>query len=120
MSDPVLLYCIGATKAGTSWLYRALYDRPDCALSAVKETHYWDTALLPARDQQIGAFTRQRVRFLEESRAAKAEDKGWKVRNMARRIEDMTRLIDMLARDRTDHSAYVAYLMGRADAETRL
>lgn len=43
MSEPVLLYGVGATKAGTSWFYRALHEHPDCALPEVKEAHYWDT-----------------------------------------------------------------------------
>ncbi|MGR3491538.1 MAG: sulfotransferase [Shimia sp.] len=38
-----ILYCVGATKAGTSWLYSYLRGHPDCALLPVKELHFWDT-----------------------------------------------------------------------------
>lgn len=41
MTGPTFL-CIGAQKAGTTWLYRALEDRPDLWLPPVKELHYFD------------------------------------------------------------------------------
>ena len=48
-----MLYCVGATKAGTSWLYRALHDHPGCAVRAVKEMHYWDTFDAEVRNSDI-------------------------------------------------------------------
>lgn len=39
---PTLLFCVGATKAGTSWLQDYLSRHPDCHLKAVKELHYFD------------------------------------------------------------------------------
>lgn len=44
MADPVLLFGIGATKAGTSWLHRYLSAHPDCAFRSIKELHFFDTA----------------------------------------------------------------------------
>ena len=29
MADPTLLICVGATKAGTSWMYRYLHDHEE-------------------------------------------------------------------------------------------
>lgn len=43
MTDPVLIFGIGATKAGTSWLHRYLAGHPDCALRSIKELHFFDT-----------------------------------------------------------------------------
>ncbi|KAF0674871.1 sulfotransferase [Profundibacterium mesophilum] len=43
MDDLRVAYCVGATKAGTSWLHRYLSDHPDCHLRSVKELHYFDT-----------------------------------------------------------------------------
>ncbi len=40
---PVFLFCVGATKAGTSWLYDQLRAHPDCALRTIKEYHYFST-----------------------------------------------------------------------------
>lgn len=43
MSEPVLLFGIGAAKAGTTWLYRYLAAHPDCALRSIKELHFFDS-----------------------------------------------------------------------------
>ncbi|WP_019955754.1 sulfotransferase [Yoonia vestfoldensis] len=117
MTQPAVLYCVGATKAGTSWFYRLLHDHPDCALPAVKEAHYWDTFAAPDRDKQLAAFHLR----LHDMRAAKAEaraaDRGWQVRNLDRRIADMNALIDVVAGDRADDTAYLDWLTaGRGDA----
>jgi hypothetical protein len=34
--------CVGAQKAGTSWLYRQLEPHPDFWMPPVKELHYFD------------------------------------------------------------------------------
>ena len=35
-------FCIGAQKAGTSWLYNRLRELPDFSLPPIKEIHYFD------------------------------------------------------------------------------
>ena len=118
MAGPTLLYCVGATKAGTTWLYRYLHDHPQCALPAVKEAHYWDTFDAERRDAQLAAYrTRQR-----EMRAAKteaeAEGRGWQVDNLDRRIHEMKSLMAVLEGDRGGDSAYLAWLTeGRDGAQ---
>ncbi|HHB80810.1 MAG TPA: sulfotransferase [Aliiroseovarius sp.] len=42
MSQAVVAYGIGATKAGTSWLHRYLSSHPECHFRAIKELHYFD------------------------------------------------------------------------------
>ena len=118
MSAPQLLFCVGATKAGTTWLYRYLHDHPDCAMPAVKEAHYWDTFDADDREKQQTAF---RVR-LREMRAQKrrAIDAGrhWQADNMDRRINEMKSLVARLDGPRVDDSAYLDWLMkGRGDAQ---
>ena len=70
MSDPALLYCVGATKAGTSWFYRTLHAHPECHLRAVKEAHYWDSFDPVELDLQLGTL---RARVAEYT-------PGWKRR----------------------------------------
>ncbi|MCY4179636.1 MAG: sulfotransferase [Litoreibacter sp.] len=41
---PRLVFGLGATKAGTSWLYRYLDAHPDCMMPTPKELHYFDRA----------------------------------------------------------------------------
>ncbi|MEM1100973.1 MAG: sulfotransferase family protein [Pseudomonadota bacterium] len=119
MSGPILLIGIGATKAGTSWLYRTLADREDCALPAVKELHYWDTFSPPIRAKQLDAFRAQLRRFETTREEAEAAGRGWQVRNMERRIADMAGLIAMLDAPRKGHGAYLEYVLNRA-GEARL
>ena len=118
MAGPTILYCVGATKAGTTWLYRYLHDHPDCGMPAVKEAHYWDTFDAARLEKQLVAY---RVR-LREMRAAKVkaqeEGRGWQVENMDRRINEMKGLIDTLAGDRSGDSAYFSWLIeGRAEGK---
>jgi hypothetical protein len=42
-----LFFCIGAQKAGTSWLDRYLRDHPEICLPVQKELHYWTTVRQP-------------------------------------------------------------------------
>ncbi|MGB3317042.1 MAG: sulfotransferase [Albidovulum sp.] len=50
MAEPVVMYGIGATKAGTSWLYRYLAAHPDCYLRSIKELHFFDAREQDSRD----------------------------------------------------------------------
>ncbi|WP_322892729.1 MULTISPECIES: sulfotransferase [unclassified Yoonia] len=117
MTDPNVLFCVGATKAGTTWLYRLLHDHPDCALPAVKEAHYWDTFDAGDCEKQIAAF-RLRLREMREQKAtAQDADRDWQVRNLDRRIADMKALLAVIEADRADDSAYLGWLTkGRGDA----
>ncbi|MEO1043418.1 MAG: sulfotransferase [Pseudomonadota bacterium] len=40
--DTLMLYCIGAQKAGTTWLHRLLQTHPQCHVTRAKEVHYFD------------------------------------------------------------------------------
>lgn len=37
-----IFFCVGAAKAGTSWLHRQLSDHLGCHFCAIKELHYFD------------------------------------------------------------------------------
>ncbi len=115
MSDQNILFCVGATKAGTSWLYRYLHDHPDCAVPAVKEAHYWDTFDADARDRQVAAF-RVRLRELRDLRdEADGAGRGWQVANVTRRIADMKGLMAAVEGDRSGDRAYVDWLTQRGE-----
>jgi hypothetical protein len=110
MSARRIVFGVGATKAGTSWLYRYLHDHADCQMKAVKELHYFDTFDAETRDKQLQEFLRARDRFAKMRLEAEAEDKGWKVRNMERRITDMDALIRVIGGVRDGDEKYLAYL----------
>lgn len=112
MARPAILICVGATKAGTSWLYRALHDHPDCRMPAVKEAHYFDTFDTHLRERQVAAYRAQRDR-LRQARAAATE--GWQIANLDRRVADMDALLAVLTGDRTGDAGYRAWLTGRGE-----
>lgn len=105
-----ILYGVGATKAGTSWLYRALHTHPDCALKAVKELHYWDTFDAETRGRQVAALQARLSGYQAQRADAVAAERGWQVANMDRRIADLDALLTVLAADRTGDAAYLRYL----------
>lgn len=117
--EPLLLYGVGATKAGTSWLYRYLHDHPQCHLRTIKELHYFDTFDADARAAQLTAFRGRRRQFERALVAAEEAGQGWKVRNMERRLADFADLIPLIDAPRgADDLAYASYLMegaGKAD-----
>ncbi|MEM9975837.1 MAG: sulfotransferase [Pseudomonadota bacterium] len=100
MADPRIFLCIGATKAGTSWLYSALSGHPEVHLRGIKELHYFDTIDAGKTARRIDEVTSARDRLLR-----KADGAGF----FARR-----RLKARIA----DHDAYLAVLSagGGADA----
>ena len=110
MGAPTLLFCLGATKAGTTWLYRYLHDHPDCAMPAVKEAHYWDTFDADQREKQLVAF-RVRLREMREQKRDAADlGRGWQVENLDRRINEMKDLVAVLEGDRDGDVAYLDWL----------
>ena len=115
MAEPPVLFCVGATKSGTSWLYRALYDHPGCALKSVKELHYWDTFDAEARAKQVRAWRGRIDTFLATKAEAEVEGRGWQVDNMQRQLRDLAGLIDVIQADRTRDAAYAGWLAQAAE-----
>lgn len=91
MAEPILLYGVGATKAGTSWLYSALRAHPECRLRAVKETHFWDTRA--DATAQLAAYERRRAHFADVMQAAIAAGQGKKAANAGRHIAALEQLM---------------------------
>lgn len=116
MADPNLLICVGATKAGTSWLYSYLHDDEECHVRAVKECRYFLTLhtrnLIPQL-MALSALIRDYDAQLVESEAADNVSKmlvfGRKVYNMA-----------VLSWDRTADRAYLNYQHPDRTDETAL
>jgi len=104
-TGPTFLICVGATKAGTSWLYEHLAAHPDCHLRTVKELHYFDTP-----DSGLGRMQR-RSNLAEIARLEgrlPQVDAGQQ-RHIHRRIADMAAWNAVLDRGEDD-AAYRAYL----------
>lgn len=114
VSDTTILFGVGATKAGTSSLYRYLHDHPDCQMPAVKEAHYWDTFETQAQEAQVGAYNRRLDAMQQAQDAAAKAGQSWKADNLARRIRQMEDLLTVLRGPRHDDHAYMQWLIGGA------
>lgn len=111
MSEGTLMFGLGATRAGSTWLYRYLADHPDCALPHVKELHYFDALDLDGRDHQIRRMTR--IIAQAEQGRDRAQDPTRRAAAEARLHEART-LRDLMKRDE-DTEAYLALLRDGRD-----
>lgn len=106
----VVLLCVGAAKAGTSWLYDQLSRHPQCHLRAIKELHYFDAI-------EGGRLSKERARHEEYQSNMLARLAGKApTEEQQRRLSDRSDWMDVLERDPNDLSHYLAYL--RRGAET--
>ena len=110
--EPTVLFCVGATKAGTSWFYHHLAQHPDCHLRTIKELHYFDML-------ETGKFARYQKMLAAQDAglAAMAAKRGHKA-DLDVRHQDLADWLAVVDRQREDIPAYLAYLnagrMGRA------
>lgn len=113
MRDPVIMICLGATKAGTSWLYDHLSGHPDCHLRTIKELHYFDTV----ETGRYGLRLRAHRAELAAIEARLDGLSGAKHAHALRRIADLRDWIAVLSRKAEDRAAYADYVtkgaMGR-------
>lgn len=103
--EPTLLLCVGATKAGTSWLNEYLAAHPDCHLRTVKELHYFDAYDFDRQAPQIEQLETQAEMF--ERRLARAEPERRTL--LAAKARDRRELAALIAREEDD-LAYIDYL----------
>jgi len=103
MSGQSLIFCVGATKAGTSWLHEYLRGHPGCYLRAQKELHYFDSLYAGG----------QRQRLAGKLDGLKAGAKTAHIDLVITDLEEWLALFDGTQND----AGYLDYLgYGRADA----
>ena len=78
--------CIGAHKAGTTWLYQQLDSHPDFWMPPVKELHYFDQLSRVQRAARPRCTDERDLRFLERLRSLSAEP-GIDLENYGRLFE---------------------------------
>lgn len=104
MTDAPLLFCVGAAKAGTSWLHRVLSDHPDCALRSIKELHFFDALDRGEVDRQVAAVEARRAGYLADM----AEAGPHRLLVRARQVKDCEDWLGVLRSG--DERAYLGYL----------
>ncbi len=107
MQDPAILICVGATKAGTSWLHRELAAHPDCHFRTIKELHYFNAIGSDHLERRIKSHLAEATRLGLELASAPAA----KQHQLRRRIADLHDWIAVLSQRSLNTDAYCAYLM---------
>ncbi len=108
---PVLMFGLGATRTGTSWLNDYLSRHPQCSMREIKEAHYFDAIERGSVDFQLRQLADRRAMLsarLAEQRSA--ADRARLERGIAAH-DELIALLD--ARDWND-AAYLAYLTRNA------
>ncbi len=112
------MFGIGATRAGTTWLYRYLRAHPQCHLRAVKELHWFNTHESGRFDGRVATLEKVRDRVADDLSRAQAGGRGT-VAALQTRLRDHDALIE-LTRARAGHDAYLDWISAGQGADTRL
>lgn len=110
---PDVLFCAGAVKAGTSWLWDHLSRHPQVQFRSVKEVQFFDRLEGGRMPQRLKKLQRE-IAALEAELKAGPKWPAW----VARQIADRKQLMQVFASD-TPEAAYRAYLTDGA-GEARL
>ena len=105
-ADPAVLFCVGATKAGTGWLFRFLQSHPQCHVRSIKELHYFDALDLDDRDWHRDFIQDQRRQTAERLSGANFARRG----KLARQLADYDDLIALHRSEPEDIAGYLRYL----------
>ncbi|HEX9858465.1 MAG TPA: sulfotransferase [Paracoccaceae bacterium] len=103
--ESTILFGVGATKAGTTWLYNHLASHPECHLRSIKELHYFDSIASGNVERQL----KLRAAAAERLASAASTDADRAAATAARRA-DLAQWIGVLERQGEDIPAYLAYL----------
>lgn len=104
--EPTIMFCVGATKSGTSWLFEYLSDHPECHVRSIKELHYFDTLETGAFQQQIALHRNKAARLRDRL----VDAKGNAQRRTSAKMKDVKHWNKVL-KDRVENTAnYLAYL----------
>lgn len=106
MAEPTLLFCIGATKAGTSWLHRYIANHEQCHMRGIKELHYFDAVEFDDWDPWLEMVAQRRDR----SQAEAADLAGDEAERKLRVVRDAEAWHSVLSGRKQDDAAYLDYL----------
>ncbi|NNL74203.1 MAG: sulfotransferase [Silicimonas sp.] len=101
----VVFLCVGAAKAGTSWLHSQLSAHPECHFRSIKELHYFDALDDGTMGRNIQRIQSRQIGLLERTgggiKATPAQ---------AAKIADGSDWLDVLEKEAEDSGAYLSYL----------
>lgn len=101
--DLPFVFCVGAQKAGTTWLYNYFLSHPEVHVSAVKEMHYFDVLW----DKSSAGFHNMRLKSLEKMSADdKAKSRTAGQPGDPNSFEMLRDLVEMHDNDARGHVGY--------------
>lgn len=106
VKEPTLLFCVGAAKAGTSWLYQYFRSHPDVYLRSVKELHYFNAIDGHASVGQINNLQNRILNRQEESFGAPDSERE----KLQDEIDDCRDLISLHEGSQENIPGYFDYL----------
>ncbi len=111
MADVTLLFGIGATKAGTSWLQYFLERHHQVHLWVHKELHYFDALDENNAMWQVDQLCEKRMTLRRKMNEAHGADKN----RLRFEVQEIDRWLGVLCRGKESPSAYMSFLrQGRA------
>ncbi len=102
----VVFFCVGAAKAGTSWLHAQLSAHPECHFRAIKELHYFDAidgGFLKAEFQKHKRWQKELLQSIASTGRAPTHAQAMK-------LADRGAWLDVVETRKEDQAAYLAYL----------
>lgn len=106
MSDVTLLFGIGATKAGTSWLQYYLERHAQVHLWTHKELHYFDALDEKNVMWQVDQLCDKRMNLRAKMKAAEGDAK----KRLRFEVEEIDRWLGVICRGKEAPGAYMAFL----------
>ncbi len=114
VDQPTIFFGVGATKSGTSWLYRYLESHPDTHLRSIKELHYFDAREFDEHGYQLRQLN-TRLKSLHVALLDCPPENARQISELKGQIADCLDLIALHERPEQDLPAYLGYLnKGRA------
>ena len=99
------MFCIGATKAGTTWLHRHLSQHPECHLRSIKELHYFSKS----EPQHFDKALREGAQAMELVQA-RMDASGQTNPSQAQQMADLCDWQDVLGKREINLPAYRQYM----------
>ncbi len=113
MQDVTVLFGIGATKAGTTWLYRYLSGHPKYHLRGLKELHYFSCTENNGFEWRRDALLSKLERL--ENRISQVDAKRWA--EIETEISDIHDWLSVFSDGDADVQAYEQHLLRNRDQQ---
>ena len=107
LEPPLFLFCIGAAKCGTTWLYDYLRGHPECFLRGHKELHYFDAIEYRRLPNAIERVSLRAARIEAQLPQMKAAERA----KAAADLLDVRDFLRVLQTCHQDKNAYFRYMM---------